>query len=121
MATRKRWSQRVTETSDALTLDEGVFTREPRAIARSLKRSAERSKRRKATPYQSAMSMLTFYANRAGRTLSAARKRKIAAAKAELRDLYGKSQPASKGRKPRKKVAKRKSPRGTTAARRSAR
>ena len=90
MATKKRWSQRVTETSDALTLDKGVFKREPAAIARSLKRSAERSNRRKSTPFRSAMSMLTFYGNRAGRTLSAAERRKIDAAKDELRKLYGK-------------------------------
>jgi Protein of unknown function (DUF3175) len=106
MATKKRWSQRVTETSDALTLDEGVFTRDPRAIARSLKRSAERSKRRKSSPYRSAMSMLTFYANRAGRTLPAARKRKIDRAKEELRRLYGKSEPA-KRKATRKKATRR--------------
>lgn len=64
MATKKRWSRRVTETSDALTLEEGVFKREPAAIARSLKRSAERSRRRKSSPFRSAMSMLTFYADR---------------------------------------------------------
>jgi hypothetical protein len=88
---RKRWSQRVTEKSDALTLDRGVFSRgDPRSIARSLKRSAERSRRRKAGSYASAMSMLTFYINRAGRQLPAARKRKLTAAKQELRALYGK-------------------------------
>ena len=87
----RRWSQRVTETSDALTLEEGVFTKPtPRAIALSLKRSADRSKRRKSDPYRSAMSMLVFYVNRAGKGLSAARKRKLEAAKDELRDLYGK-------------------------------
>jgi Protein of unknown function (DUF3175) len=96
LATRsKTWSQRITETSDALTLDRGVFSRDdPRSIARSLKRSAERSRRRKASPYASAMSMLTFYVNRGGRNLSAARKRKLQAAKQELRRLYGK-EPAS--------------------------
>lgn len=88
---RKRWSQRVTETSDALTLDRGVFSRgDPRSIARSLKRSAERSRRRKAGSYASAMSMLTFYINRAGRQLPASRKRTLTAAKRELRALYGK-------------------------------
>jgi Protein of unknown function (DUF3175) len=87
----KRWSQRVTQTSDALTLDRGVFARDdPRSIARSLKRSAERSRRRKAGSYASAMSMLTFYINRAGRQLPASRKRKLTAAKRELRALYGK-------------------------------
>ena len=106
MPAKKRWSQKVTTTSDALTLDEGVFTREPRAIARSLKRSAERSKRRKSPPYRSAMSMLTFYANRAGRTLPASRKRKIDLAKEELRKLYGKSK-TPKRRSAKKKTAKR--------------
>jgi hypothetical protein len=90
---RKRWSQRVTQTSDALTLDRGVFSRgDPRSIARSLKRSAERSRRRKASSYASAMSMLTFYINRAGRDLPAARKRRLTAAKQELRALYGKDE-----------------------------
>lgn len=85
----KRWSQRVTERSDALDLDPGVFTRaDPRSIARSLKRSAERSRRRKAEPFRSAMSMLTFYINRAGRSLSAAQRRRLEAAKEELRRLY---------------------------------
>ena len=66
----QRWSQRVAETSDALDLTEGVFTRDdPASIARSLKRSAERSRRRKAHPFRSAMSMLTYYINRAGGTL----------------------------------------------------
>lgn len=97
MATRKkRWSQRVTEQSDALTLDAGVFARDdPRSIARSLKRSAERSRRRKAEPYRSAMSMLTFYLNRAGKNLPAGRRRKVEAAKQELRRLYGKEETAS--------------------------
>jgi hypothetical protein len=90
---RKRWSQGVTQTSDALTLDRGVFSRDdPRSIARSLKRSAQRSRRRKAGSYASAMSMLTFYINRAGRHLPAARKRKLTAAKRELRALYGKDE-----------------------------
>ncbi len=87
----KRWSQRVTEESDALTLDRGVFAKSsPRAIARSLKRSADRSHRRISSPYRSAMSMLTFYINRAGKGLSAARKKKLETAKNELRELYGK-------------------------------
>jgi hypothetical protein len=107
MPAKKRWSQRVTETSDALTLEEGVFTRSPREIAKSLQRSAVRSKRRKATPYQSAMSMLTFYGNRAGRNLPATRKRKIDAAKEELRKLFGKPAAATRKRAPKKR-AKRK-------------
>jgi hypothetical protein len=85
----RRWSHRVTERSNALDLDPGVFTRtDPRSIARSLKRSADRSRRRKADPYHSAMSMLTFYLNRAGRTLSATQRRRLEAAKEELRRLY---------------------------------
>lgn len=91
-ARKKRWSQRVTETSDALTLEKGVFTRgSARSIAASLKRSAERSHKRKSSPYRSAMSMLTFYENRAGKTLPASSKRKLENAKEELRKLYGKS------------------------------
>jgi hypothetical protein len=86
----KLWSNKVTETSDAMTLEDGVFKKTPRAIALSIKRSAERSDRRKSTPFRSAMSMLTFYENRAGKNLSASRKSKIDKAKDELRDLYGK-------------------------------
>ncbi len=87
----KRWSQDVTEHSDALDLEDKVFEREdPKAIAQSLKRSAERSKRRKGTPFQSAMSMLTFYINRAGKGLSDERKTTLEKAKDELRALYGK-------------------------------
>src|SRR5215475_12802697 len=87
--TVKRWSWQVTETSDALDLDSGVFSREgPRSIARSLKRSADHSKRRKSDPFRSAMSMLTFYINRAGKNLSKTRRARLEAAKDELRDLY---------------------------------
>jgi hypothetical protein len=86
---RKRWSKRVTERSNALDLDPGVFTRsDPRSIARSLKRSAESSHRRKTDPFRSAMSMLTFYINRAGKSLSAAQRRRLDAAKDELRKLW---------------------------------
>ena len=86
---KKRWSQRVTEGSDALDLTEGVFERDdPKSIARSLKRSAERSRRRKAEPYRSAMSMLTFYINRAGKQLPARRRKTLEAAKDELRALF---------------------------------
>ena len=89
-AQRKRWSQRVTETSNALDLDPGVFALDdPRDIARSLKRSAERSSRRKTTPFRSAMSMLTFYINRAGKQLPAAQRTRLEAAKDELRVLFG--------------------------------
>ncbi len=87
---RKRWSQRVTEKSDALDLERGVFTQgDPKGIARSLKRSAERSNRRKADPFRSAMSMLTFYINRAGRTLPKTDRSRLEAAKDELRALFG--------------------------------
>ncbi len=93
MATHKakRWSQRVTETSNALDLDRGVFTRgNPRSIARSLKRSADRSKRRKADPFRSAMSMLNFYINRAGKKLPQNQRARLEAAKNQLRALYRK-------------------------------
>ena len=91
MAPTKRWSQRVTRESDALTLERRVFTKSPRAIAKSLKRSAERSQRRKSSPYRSAMSMLTFYINRAGRQLTRAQRARLEAAKEELRALFKKS------------------------------
>jgi hypothetical protein len=85
-----RWSQRVTETSDAMDLERGVFTKKsPLAIARSVKRSAEQSTRRKSPPFRSAMSMLTFYLNRGGKNLPAAEKRILVRAKDELRKLYG--------------------------------
>src|SRR5512138_29822 len=87
----KRWTQHVTQTSNALDLDRGVFTWEdPRRIARSLKRSAERSKRRKSSAYRSAMSMLTFYINRAGKSLPKKQRTNLEAAKDELRAMYGK-------------------------------
>jgi Protein of unknown function (DUF3175) len=89
-ATRRRWSQHVTETSNALDLEPKVFKLPtPRRVALSLKRSADRSARRKADPYPSAMSMLTFYVNRAGRNLSRERKLVLRQAKDELRRLYG--------------------------------
>jgi hypothetical protein len=91
-----RWSQRVTETSNALDLEPGVFTRDdPGEIARSLKRSAEESDRRRGTPFASAMSMLTFYINRAGRNLPADRRQVLERAKEELRLLYGKTGPSA--------------------------
>jgi hypothetical protein len=86
---RRRWSREVTENSYALDLDPGVFTLTPEQMALSLMRSAERSTRRRSSPFRSAMSMLTFYQNRAGRNLSAARKQAIQRAKDELRKLYG--------------------------------
>jgi len=95
-----RWSQEVTERSDALDLDPGVFTwKDPRRIARSLKRSAERSRRRKSSPFRSAMSMLVFYVNRAGRGLAPADRRRLDQAKDELRALYGRPR-----RRPRRRA-----------------
>jgi hypothetical protein len=86
----RRWSARVTRESDALDLDSGVFKgRSPRTIAASLKRSAERSRRRKSDPYRSAMSMLVFYINRAGKNLPTGRKRILEKAKDELREQFG--------------------------------
>ena len=88
----KKWSQDVTEHSDALDLQEGVFTLDdPKAIAQSLKRSAEKSERRKSDPYRSAMSMLTFYINRAGDNLSASQRDVLERAKDALRKEFGKT------------------------------
>ena len=91
--TVRRWSRRVTRTSGALDLQSGVFRmRSPRAIARSLAMSAEVSKRRKSAPFQSAMAMLTFYVNRAGKNLTPSQRRTLTRAKQELRKLYGRTQ-----------------------------
>jgi hypothetical protein len=87
---KTKWSQEVTKNSNALDLDKGVFSsKSPKAIAESLKKSADSSQHRKATPYQSAMSMLSFYINRGGSTLSDHRKKILASAKTELKRLYG--------------------------------
>ncbi|MGH9458119.1 MAG: DUF3175 domain-containing protein [Thermoanaerobaculia bacterium] len=87
---KSRWSGEVTQTSNALDLEQGVFTKsDPAAIARSLKRSADRSRRRKADPFRSAMSMLTFYINRAGKDLPKRQRKRLESAKDELRRLYG--------------------------------
>jgi hypothetical protein len=87
---RRRWSAQVTKSSDALDLESNVFKgKDPHRIALSLKRSAERSKRRKGTAYQSAMSMLNFYINRAGKNLPQNQKRVLGRAKDELRDAFG--------------------------------
>jgi hypothetical protein len=86
---RRYWSREVTERSSALDLEEGVFTLPPREMALSLARSAEQSTRRKSSPFRSAMSMLTFYENRAGRNLSPSRRKAIREAKDELRKLFG--------------------------------
>ena len=89
-AKKRYWSQDVTERSDALDLERDVFTKaSAKDIAESLKRSAETSPRRKAGAFQSAMSMLTFYINRAGQNLPASRKRVLEAAKGQLRAVFG--------------------------------
>ncbi len=92
----RRWTQQVMETSNALDLEQGVFTwDDPHRIAESLKRSAEKSNRRKSEPYRSAMSMLTFHINRAGKKLPKEQRENLEAAKDELRKLYHK-EPRSK-------------------------
>jgi hypothetical protein len=89
---KKKWSARVTRESHALDLEEGLFTwKDPGRIARSLKRSAETSTRRKTTPLQSAMSMLNFYINRAGKSLDSEQRLILEQAKQELRHLYKRS------------------------------
>ncbi|MBL9034568.1 MAG: DUF3175 domain-containing protein [Rhodospirillaceae bacterium] len=89
---RKRWSQEVTGHSDALDLERSVFTlKDPRRIALSLKRSAEASKRRKSEPYRSAMSMLVFYINRAGKGLPKRQAAVLEKAKDELRKVFGRA------------------------------
>jgi len=88
----KRWSARVTKHSNALDIEADVFkSKDPHKIALSLKRSAEHSKRRKAKPYQSAMSMLNFYINRAGKNLPQKQKRVLEKSKDELRDVFGRA------------------------------
>jgi len=99
MAQPRRWSQKVTETSNALDIKGGTFAlNSPVEIARELKRDAEQSHRRKSSPYRSAMSMLTFFINRAGSGLSPTRKKKLEQAKVELRKLFGKDEPRRKAR-----------------------
>jgi hypothetical protein len=97
--TARRWSQRVTRESDALDLSKGVFTwKDPKRIAASLKRSAERSRRRKSDPFRSALSMLTFYLNRAGKNLPAGRRKTLMRAKDELRRQFGRARPGKRTR-----------------------
>jgi putative cell wall-binding protein len=87
---KKKWSSEVTENSDALDLEENVFTwKDPKKIAQSLKKSAEKSKRKKTTPYQSAMSMLSFYINRAGNNLDDNQRNVLEKSKGELREAFG--------------------------------
>jgi hypothetical protein len=88
----RKWSAKVTEHSDALDLEKDIFkSDDPKKIAKSLKRSAEKSHRRKAEPFRSAMSMLTFYMNRAGDNLSSKERKTLEAAKTELRELFGRA------------------------------
>ncbi|ETR76589.1 hypothetical protein X566_02255 [Afipia sp. P52-10] len=87
-SSKRRWSAEVTRTSDALDLKQQIFKQSPKQIAASLKRSAEHNHRRKSSPFRSAMSMLTFYINRAGKNLSATRRKKLEAAKHELRVAF---------------------------------
>jgi hypothetical protein len=109
---QERWSQWVTESSKALDLETGVFTwRDARRIAQSLKASAERSQRRKADPFRSAMSMLSFYINRAGRQLPARRRACLETAKDELRALFD---------RPRRRAAAKRAPRDAGPRRKSA-
>lgn len=93
MASKRKWSQDVTENSDALDLEKNVFkSGSAKDVARSLKRSAEHSHRRKSSPFRSAMSMLTFYLNRAGKNLPERRKKTLEHAKDELRKAFGKEE-----------------------------
>ncbi|ACK52600.1 conserved hypothetical protein [Methylocella silvestris BL2] len=94
MTRQRKWSNDVTQNSDALDLEKDIFASDsPEAIAQSLKRSVEQSHRRKAEPFRSAMSMLTFYVNRAGRNLSQRRRKILEAAKTRLRAAFGRPQP----------------------------
>lgn len=89
MTGKKYWSKDVTEHSNALDLEKGVFSqKDPKKIAQSLGQSALDSKRRKAKPFQSAMSMLNFYINRAGKNLPAGRKKILEKTKPELRKIF---------------------------------
>lgn len=96
---KKKWSRQVTTSSDALDLEPGVFSlADPREIAASLKRSADRSTRRKAAPFRSAMSMLVFYINRAGGKLDPEQRARLEQAKDELRALYGRPRAEKRGK-----------------------
>jgi hypothetical protein len=119
-AGKKKWSARVTQTSDALDIAGGTFAMDdPKAIAHELERDAEKSTRRKSSPYRSAMSMLTFYINRAGKNLPAARKKILEDAKQVLREEFG-PQTGTGARKKttRKQPARKKSTRKKAAQKR---
>jgi Protein of unknown function (DUF3175) len=102
----RKWSQHVSESSNALDLEPGAFKGSPRQIATSLKRSADRSRRRKADSFRSAMSMLTFYMNRAGTRLSATRRGVLDSAKDELRALYGRARKGAPSRPTSRRAAR---------------
>jgi hypothetical protein len=107
-ASTRRWSARVTRTSNALDLEKRVFSkRSPRAVALSLKRSADRSRRRKSAPFRSAMSMLNFEINRAGQGLSVSQRAVLERAKGELRKLYGRDPAATERRRHARKTHRR--------------
>lgn len=92
-AAQKKWSKKVTKHSNAMDLEKDVFNQtDPKKIAESVKRSAEKSKRRKAEPFQSAMSMINFYENRGGKNISATQKKVLDASKNELRKLFGREE-----------------------------
>lgn len=95
--TPRRWIRKVAETSNAMDLPPGIFTRSPRAIAEGLKASVTRSRRTKGTKFQSAMSMLNLYINRSGRQLSRDARKRLEAAKPALRALFGKNEPPQPG------------------------
>ena len=100
MTAKKKWSAEVTEHSDAMDLEDHVFeSDDARKIAASLKRSAEHSLRRKAEPFQSAMSMLNFYINRMGRSLSPGRRKVLQRAKVELREAFGRNRSSATARR----------------------
>ena len=109
------WSQHVTETSDAMDVEQGTFTSEnPETIANAVERDAERSTRRKSTPYRSAMSMLTFYINRGGKNLTAKHRKVLEDAKDVLREKFG---PDTKKPAKKKPVAKKTAAKKTSAKR----
>src|SRR5258707_9926411 len=106
MVSKRTWSADVTERSDALDLTRHLFkSRRPTRIVIALKHAAERSHRRRSEPFRSAMSMLTFYINRAGKQLSRERRKTLLQAKDELRDLYGR--PRQSRRSPPARAARR--------------
>ncbi len=123
-AGKKYWSAHVTETSDALDIAGGTFAKDdPKAIAHELERDAEKSNRRKSSPYRSAMSMLTFYINRAGKNLPAARRKILEDAKDVLREEFGPQSGTGSRKKSAapKKTAGKKTPRKKTTAKKTTR